>query len=209
MLKQLAKIISFVFQPLLMPIYGTIILMNSGGWFSYTVFPALRNALYVVVFCSTFLIPALTFILFLRKKIIHSLEMPMRQERNTPYLSTLVFYVTGWYLIAKLPLPRVFGNIILGAAIVIFIAYLINLRWKISVHMIGLGGTAGLLYAIATLFNLQLSVAITTIIIIAGITGTSRIILNAHIPSQVYSGFILGFCVEWLFVYIYNLSPYL
>ncbi len=203
-----AKIISFLFQPLLMPIYGTIILLNAGTWMSYTIFPALRNALYIVMFASTFLMPALTFILLLKRKEIHSLEMESRIERNIPYLSTLIFYIAGWYLLNKLPLPRVFGNIIMGASLAIFIAFLINLRWKISIHMIALGGTAGMLFAFATLFNFQLSVPLILLLIIAGITGTARLMLNAHIPSQVYSGFLLGFGVEWLFVYIYNLAPY-
>ena len=207
MINRLAKIISILFQPLLMPIYGTIILLNTSSWMAYVVFPALRNALYIVIFCSTFLIPGLTFILLLRKKQINSLEMYTRNERILPYISTLLYYLAGWYLINKLPVPRVFSNIILGATIAIFIAFFINLRWKISIHMIGLGGTVGLLYAFATLFNLPLGIPIISLIIIAGITGTARLILDAHIPSQIYTGFIIGFSVEWLFVYIYNFAP--
>lgn len=208
MIKQSAQIVSFLFQPLLMPIYGTIILLNTSNWIAYSVFPALRNALYIVMFCSTFLIPALTFILFLRSKQINSLEMSTREERNMPYISTLIFYIAGWYLINKFPVPRVFGNIILGAALAIFIAYLINLKWKISIHMIGLGGTVGLLFAFATLFNFSLGLPIVAAIIIAGITGTARLILEAHNPSQIYAGFLLGFSIEWLFVYLYNIVPY-
>lgn len=205
---KLAKIISFLFQPLLMPIYGTIILLNAGTWMSYTIFPALRNALYLVMFTSTFLMPALTFLLLLKKKEINSLEMESRTERNIPYISTLLFYIVGWYLLNKLPLPRVFGNIIMGASLAILIAFLINLRWKISIHMMALGGTAGMLFAFATLFNFPLSTPLIMLLVIAGITGTARLILHAHIPSQVYTGFLLGFGIEWLFVYIYNLAPY-
>ena len=208
MSSKLAKIISFILQPLLMPLYGTIILLNAGTWMSYTIFPALRNALYLVMFTSTFLMPALTFLLLLKRKEINSLEMSVRTERNIPYLCTLVFYIAGWYLLNKLPLPRVFSDIIMGASLAIFIAFLINLKWKISIHMIALGGTAGMLFAFATLFNFQLSTPLILMLILAGITGTARLILKAHIPSQVYSGFVLGFGIEWVFVYIYNLLPY-
>ena len=191
-----------------MPLYGTFILLNTSSYISFTIFPALRNALYIVILFSTFLLPAITFLFMLKRKQIDSLEMQTRAERNMPYISTLLFYAAGWYLLNKLPLPRAFGNIVMGASLVIFIAYLINLRWKISIHMIGLGGLAGLLFAFATMFNIELAIPLALLIAFAGITGTARMYLDAHIPSQIYAGFLVGFGVEWLFVYIGNLSLY-
>ena len=185
-----------------MPIYGTFILLNTSSYLSYTIFPVLRNTLYIVVLFSTFLMPAITFLFMLRRKQIDSLEMQTRAERNMPYISTLLFYLAGWYLLNKLPLPRAFGNILLDAALVIFIAFLINLRWKISIHMLGLGGLAGLLFAFATMFTIELAIPLALLMAVAGITGTARMYLDAHIPSQIYAGFLIGFCVEWLFVYI-------
>jgi membrane-associated phospholipid phosphatase len=35
-------------------------------------------------------------------------------------------------------------------------------------------------------------------ILIAGFVGFARLKLNAHSPSQVYTGFLLGFLVEFL-----------
>jgi hypothetical protein len=204
---RLAKFISVIFQPLLLSCYGVLLLLHSETWMVYTVFPQLRNALYIVTFLSTFLLPALTVLLFLQKGKISSLEMRERRERNWPYISTLLFYIAGWILLNKLPLPRIFGNMISGAGLAILIAFLINLRWKISIHMMGLGGLAGMFFAIATLFNFDLSIPLILIVTAAGLTGAARLALGIHTPAQVYAGFITGFFLEWAFVYIYNLGP--
>jgi hypothetical protein len=208
MLKLFARIISILFQPLLMPVYAVTLLLNAETWLTYTVFPQLRYALYLIVTMTTFVLPAMTVIMFLKRNVIRSLEMQERKERNWPYITTLLFYAAGWFLLNKLPLPRVFGNVMLGSSVAILFAFMINLRWKISIHMIGLGGLAGMFFAIATLFNFNLTAPMIAIIAAAGITASSRLILQAHSPAQVYFGFVFGFAVEWAFVYIYNIVPY-
>lgn len=205
----LARFLSIIFQPLLLSSYGVLILLNSDTWISYTIFPQLRNALYIVVIASTFFLPALTVLMFLKRGTITTIEMKERTERNWPYLTTLLFYIAGWILLNRLPLPRVFGNMVMGAGLAILVAFIVNLRWKISIHMMGLGGLAGMFFAIATLFGFDLSIALIAIFAAAGLTGTARLALDAHTPSQVYVGFLAGFFIEWAFVYLYNLWPYL
>ncbi|MEP7263680.1 MAG: hypothetical protein ABI772_04245 [Bacteroidota bacterium] len=206
--QSLARFISVLFQPLLLSTYGVFLLLNTETWMSYTVFPQVRYLLYIIIIASTFFLPALTVLMFLRKGTITSLEMKEREERNWPYISTLLFYIAGWILLNKLPLPRVFGNMVMGAGLAILVAFLVNLRWKISIHMMGLGGMAGMFFAIATLFSFNLVIPLIAIVVVAGITGTARLALNAHTPAQVYVGFISGFFIEWIFVYIYNLGPF-
>jgi hypothetical protein len=205
----LARILSIIFQPLLLSSYGLLILMNTDTWISYTIFPQLRNALYIIVIASTFFLPALTVLMFLKRGTITTLEMKERTERNWPYISTLLFYCAGWFLLNKLPLPRVFGNMVMGAGLAILVAFIVNLRWKISIHMMGLGGLAGMFFAIATVFGIDMSVPLIAIMTAAGFTGTARLALDAHTPAQVYVGFLTGFFIEWTFVYLYNLWPYL
>lgn len=208
MSQNLARIISVVFQPLLLSIYGVLILMNMETWISYTMFPQLRYLVYIIIAATTFFLPALTVLMFLKRGTITTLEMRERRERSLPYITTLLFYIAGWILLNKLPLPRVFGNIVMGAGLAILVAFLVNLRWKISIHMMGLGGMAGMFFAIATLFSFNLIIPLIAIVTVAGITGTARLALNAHTPAQVYVGFISGFFIEWIFVYVYNLAPY-
>jgi membrane-associated phospholipid phosphatase len=80
----------------------------------------------------------------------------------------------------------------LSASTSILITAIVNLKWKISAHMVGIGGLCG---AIATLvihkpeppFGL-----LYVCILIAGLVGYARLRLQAHTPAQVYSGFLLG-----------------
>ena len=44
--------------------------------------------------------------------------------------------------------------------------------------------------------QMDMSVALIAIILLSGIVAYARLKLNAHTPSQVYSGFVLGFFIE-------------
>ena len=66
--------------------------------------------------------------------------------------------------------------------------------------MVGIGGLMGLLYVFSQQLHFNFLIPIVIVSIIAGVLGTSRLLISAHIPSQVYAGFILGFAVEWGFL---------
>ena len=69
----------------------------------------------------------------------------------------------------------------------------INIFWKISVHMASIGAMLGLLI-IANFANyLDSRLMIAGIILIAGIVASARLFANAHNISQIVSGFVLGF----------------
>jgi hypothetical protein len=73
---------------------------------------------------------------------------------------------------------------------------LINTRYKISAHMVGLGGLLGGLISVSALIRFDMTPFYILIILIAGITATARLILGEHRHSQIYAGFALGFLVQ-------------
>jgi hypothetical protein len=192
-----------------MPLYGFAILLNIRSWIAYTLFPQLRTALYILVLITTFILPALTVLMLWRRRYVTSLDMRNRRERNWPYIFALAYYLLGWMLLRKLPLPSLFGNIIMGASVAILVAFVINLKWKISIHMTGIGGLAGMFYGFAMIYNLPVLLPLMVLAVVAGLTGSARLALQIHTPSQVYAGFILGFGLQWFFTYIYNVLPVL
>lgn len=58
--------------------------------------------------------------------------------------------------------------------------------------MLGLGGMLGAFTGLAFLMGINTVYHIIFIILVAGITGTSRLILKAHNPIEIYTGFLLG-----------------
>jgi len=80
----------------------------------------------------------------------------------------------------------------LGATLLVLISLLINYFYKISLHMMALGGLLATLIGFSFLIHQDIRIYIFLIIFITGITGTVRLKLGAHTPSQIYSGFVLG-----------------
>lgn len=194
--------ISVLFHPLLMPLYAFWLMLNSGGYLSYAVPEKFRQYLYLVIFISTFLLPSLLTWLMVQKGLISNMEMDERKERHLPYLITLSCYIAAAYLLFKLPLPRMFSLTIMGAAIAILFAFFINLRWKISIHMIGIGGMLGLFYGYGKYFHMKTVFILVLISIIAGLVASARLFRKSHTPGQVYGGFVVGFLAEMGFIAI-------
>ncbi len=127
--------------------------------------------------------------------------METRQERIWPMFITGMFFITGYYLLSLIPvIPGFILNFILATIITIFVALIITYFWKISVHMIGMGGLTGGLLAFSYIFGLDIHLLFSALIIIAGLLGVARLTLNAHTLTQVCYGFLLGFFIVFIFV---------
>ena len=72
------------------------------------------------------------------------------------------------------------------------LAFVINLKWKISAHMIGMGGLIGVIIGVSERLTLDLNATLIVLFVMAGFVGFSRLRLNAHNPFQVYLGFLVG-----------------
>lgn len=86
----------------------------------------------------------------------------------------------------------------LGATLLVVSVLLINLFWKISAHMVAIGGLCGMMIATSYRLQINLHPVLISLFIIAGLIAFSRLKLNAHDPSQVYFGFLLGAFVPLL-----------
>ncbi len=196
-----AKVISYVFHPLLMPIFGLLIIFNTESYINYAVPTELKQAVLILVGISTFIIPLLISMLLLNRKIIKSLEMETQRERVIPYAFTIVFYIFTLYLLKQAPIPPIIFNFIIGATLSIIVAFVVNIKWKISAHMIGVGGLTGALLCLSILLGIYITPYLIIALIIAGLVGSSRLILKAHTPSQIYIGFAVGIICQVVVLY--------
>ena len=84
------------------------------------------------------------------------------------------------------------SNILLAALVIQVVCAIINVWWKISTHTAAIGGFAGALMAFSILFTFNPLWWFCLILIIAGMVGSSRMILRQHSLSQVVAGFLVG-----------------
>ncbi len=189
---KVSKILSVVFHPLLIPTYTLLIIFNLNVFFSMIIPQAAKWQILGMIFLITFLFPLFMMILFQRIGIIKSLYMKTKEERTLPYLMTIIFYYLASYLLKQLQISPIFYYFILGATFLIILTLIINFFWKISIHMIGIGGMLGTLMGLSFLWMIDIPFLIILLVLCSGITGFARLKLNAHNPAQVYSGFLLG-----------------
>lgn len=199
-MKRISQFISVLFHPMFMPLYATVLLLNSGSYLGDILPSGLKQFLYAIVFVTTWLLPASITWLLWQKGWIDSPEMNDRNERHIPFILTTVCYSGGIYLLLQLPVSRLFALSLTGGAMAVLLAFIINLRWKISIHMIGIGGLMGLFFGYGTWFHLDVMTALIAMAVAAGLVGTARLLRGAHTAPQVYAGFLAGFILEAGFI---------
>ena len=199
MATKLAKIISVIFHPVLIPTLGLFLLLNSGFYFSILNWEAKRFVL-LVVFFSTAILPMISVaILALNPKF--DLSMEKSRDRIIPLLSASIFYYMGFVLLGKMQAFPIFKLFLVASVLVIVALLLISFKWKISNHMAAIGGITGTIFALSFRSGINPIWPILTVVIISGVVGTARLILNKHDISQIVAGYSLGFSILYLVIY--------
>jgi hypothetical protein len=188
---KLARVISFLFHPVLMPFYIFLLLLNVNAFFSAELALSFKIYLLGFICLTTILIPLLLIYLLYRKKVVHSLFLETREERIYPIIIITIFYYLTYYLMKGIGISPVFSFYMLGATFLSILALVITFYTKISLHMLGMGSMSGLMLGLA--FSLSLNLLFFLgMIFLSGVTGFARLKLNSHKPSEIYSGFLVG-----------------
>ncbi len=188
-----ARLLSIVLHPLLMPTYTLWLALHVDPRLGYFLGEQGMLVLLGMVALMTVAFPLTSTLLLLRAGLITSLEMPTRSERIAPYVMSLLYYGMTWYLLSRTPLHPAAVLLVPGALIALLFTTLITLRWKISAHMVGMGGSLGALAALGYLHGCAVMEPMSVLILLAGALGTARLLTSDHTPAQVYAGTALGF----------------
>jgi len=108
-------------------------------------------------------------------------------------------------MITKLNISTTVNVIFITMTAVVLITTLITIFWKISVHSIGMGGVLGILLALNfRSHDMFLVWPISVWVLLFGVIMSSRLLINAHRPIEVYTGAVLGilFCLLPVFIFI-------
>lgn len=192
-----AKIISILLHPVLMPTYALMLIFQLSNYLDYTTPPSVKFALYIIVIFNTLVMPVFISWLLIRRGLIKSFNMDKREERIVPFICNTVLMMVAYYMISRISIPKIFSMLLLGAAASVVLAIIINLKWKVSIHMIGIGGISGMFFGMSTFLLIDLRIPILVSLLVAGIIGTARMSMGAHKPAQLYVGFLVGFCCEY------------
>lgn len=195
----IAKLISVIFHPLVIPLYGMLIIFTAPTLFWYIPFKV-KKILFLVVTTNNILIPILLMPFFRYRNIISSWIIETRKERIIPLLSVSFFYAITSIIMFRLQIPVFLKAYIFSISFIALTTTLINFWWKISLHSVGVGVLAGIVIVLSLKMWVPLTWFLIPVILIGGLVLSSRLKLNSHNGSQVYIGFLTGFAGIYLFM---------
>jgi len=196
-----AKALSTVFTPFYLPIVGLASLLL----FSYLSMLPWKYKLYllVIVYVFTILLPTALIRLYRRYQGWTPIELGNKERRMVPYFISIMCYLCCHYIMAVTHVPHFMGSILIAALVVQIACAMANLKIKVSTHTAAIGGVAGALLAFSMIFHFNPVWWLCVVILLAGVIGTSRMILRQHSLHQVVLGFLLGIMCSFVSVLLF------
>lgn len=193
---RLAHGISWVLHPFLLPVYMIVLLLTAT---TFALFPAnMKFYLLWVVLLYAVLIPLLALGVLRSLGRISSYRVDDRRERLLPLLVGAVCYLFCAITLAKIPSVVFLRKFMVAAACCEVLCLVVSLRWKISLHLTGMGATVALLVVMNIVGVGHMLVPLSVAILGAGALASARLYLGCHNGMQVLAGFGGGFLVATL-----------
>ena len=184
MYKHIAKTISVIFNPLVVsPFVFYILIFNDHNINNYLFF------LIAVLFSS--ILPFSSILYFKKIGKISSLEAPIRKQRLELLIISSLYNSIAFVLLKYFDASNIVQGLMFCYAINTAVTWLITRYWKISIHMIGLGGPF-----VALLLSGYNNLFLMTVIII--LVYFSRIKLKAHNHAQLIAGTFLAMVLSYI-----------
>lgn len=194
----ISRIVSMIFTPFYLPLVGVFILF----FFTYLNQMSLSYRLTIIgfVYVFTILLPTLLIHFYRKYQGWSLLELGSRERRMIPYISSILCYFVCFYLLSRYNVASFVGRILIAALVIQMVCATINVWWKVSTHTSAIGGVIGALMAFSFLFNFNPTWWLCFVLVIAGLVGTSRMILLQHSLLQVLTGFGIGIVTAFLII---------
>ncbi|MCQ2213281.1 MAG: hypothetical protein MJZ36_06565 [Bacteroidaceae bacterium] len=195
---RISKFLSVAFTPFNAPLWAFIGMFL----FSYLKLLPWNYKLFILcmVWVFTVFIPRMSINVFrVINKWTHW-QLSHREHRHMPYVLTLVSYSICLAVMTSMNVPAFIRGVIIASLVAQVICVVVNYWWKISTHMVGMGGMLGVLVSMSYLFYFNPAISVCMLLLLSGLVGTARIILRQHTPAQLFAGYAIGFFCSMYFV---------
>jgi len=180
----ITKIISVVFNPLMIsPFTFSILIFNANNPNNYLLF--------FISIVFTTILPFSTILYYKKKGKISSYEAPIREQRLQLLVISSIYNLIGFVLLNYYDASAIVQGLMFCYAMNTAITWIITRYWKISIHMIGLGGP----FIALNLAGYNNSIIMVAIIILVYF---SRIKLKAHNHLQLIAGTFLAIILSYI-----------
>ena len=179
LLNTFSKIISIIINPLFVAPLSFAILIYLDASLE------MKHIFFSISVLFTNILPLITIYNFIKLGKISSFDAPIKEQRIELLAIAAIYNAVGFMLLWYLGAPTIVNGLMFCYAVNTAIVWWITMTWKISIHMIGLGGPIVALWLAGYKYPLLMGTALVTV-------GASRLFLKAHTFSQVIVGTILA-----------------
>lgn len=189
-----AEVLSVIFHPLFIPLYGLLIIYSSPTLLSF-IPSRLKSLIFILVVTNNVILPlALAAILYARGAIT-TFNARDRNERVILLTFALMMYTLTAYLLLRMQVPNLFRAYFISIAVVTLITLLITTFYRLSLHAAGIGGLLVLIIFMIVFYDITTAWQLPAVLVVGGAVMSSRIYLDDHTPSEVWTGLAAGAAV--------------
>lgn len=189
-MKLFLQVISYIFHPLFIPVAGTI------GYFLITpkYSPIEAQSSHILpIFILTVIIPIIVYLILKNVGLIQSVFMPTLKERRYPlFISVLLLLMVVYKVIPNHYIAELHFYFLGLIAATMASLLLLFLNYKSSMHLMGMGSIFMYLTCLSVHFEINITLALSILIILTGLVATSRLYLKAHTRAELVIGFLIG-----------------
>ena len=198
-LKFFAKIISWIFHPVFVPVYVVWFLIFVHPYLFTGFDPWLKTTSMMMAFLTFTFFPIVTVLLLKGLKFIDTIYLNTQKDRVIPIMACMIWYFWLWYVWQNfgktnnaIDMPPEAIQFAFAAFISTIISLMVNIKMKVSLHAISAGVMLTLFIIMAFSQELNFGIWLSIALVITGLVCTARFITSDHTAGEVYGGLVVG-----------------
>ncbi|MEH6680538.1 MAG: hypothetical protein V7724_08320 [Sediminicola sp.] len=190
MMKIFHRSISFLFHPLLVPITGTAIYFLLTP--KYTPIETILGNI-LPIFILTVVIPIIFYLILRNLGIVSSFFSPtLKEHKYTLYIIISLLLMVNYKVIPQYYTNELFHFFLGLIAACCTCLFLLFLKFKTSIHLMGMGSLLVFLVGISIHFEMNVILALSALTFATGLLASSRLYLGSHNRGELLVGLLIG-----------------
>ena len=194
---RLSRALSWLLHPFVVPLYVLGFMLLTDGFLSRL--PAsIKSYLAWIVVLYAAIVPMLSIAFMRGLGLLKNFGLHSQRSRLLPLLVGAISYVLCAITRSDVAVASIIRKFVLAAACCEVLALIVTPFWKISLHLICMGGVTAVFTLLSVAGAGQHFWALVATILLSGALASARLHLGAHNPSQIAVGYFGGLVVAML-----------
>jgi len=203
-LRIFADLMGYLLHPVLIVVWVALYLLFVNDQVFVGVSEPEKFVVFLRIFSTSTFLPLVTVLLLKGLGFVSSIKLETQKERIIPIVACITFFFWSYYVARQLNDPAPLRAFLLALFLSSSAALMLNIYQKTSLHMIAAGVATAFFTLLLFHNSLTEPLSIVLVFLLAGISGTSRLISMSHRSNEIWIGFIAGVFIQsaaWLVIF--------